>query len=205
GVGTRWAIRIRRRSVQDHRLLLCNVIAVARSILIRSLAAKSRTKKSTTLRFLAARFAGAYVLRLLYRRLGEMSGQRLVGWLQSLAIADQAAFQPYFTGHSCSIQIRATDPRNFDLSNRTRLPIFHLDKEDPLVLVGVYFGNARGDWVGNGNVPFCPCNDRFESCCLRYRNEQTATFHCRGHARPKHGATHVHFGPSSPWCSIASR
>ena len=146
---------------------------------------KVATKRSTSFGFLAPRFAGAYVLHLLYRRLGEMSGQRLVGWFQSLAIADPSTFQPYFPRHSCSIQIRATDPWNFDLSNRTWLPNFHLDKEDPLVLVGVHPGNARGDWTGNGNVSFRPCDDRFESRRLRYRNEQGPTFLCRGYRGPK--------------------
>ena len=128
----------------------------------------------------------------------------MVGWFQSLAIADSPPFQPYFPGHSCSIQIRATDPRNFDLSSRARLLIFHLDKEDPLILVGVYLGNTRGDWAGNGNVPFRPCDDRFESCRLRYRNEQRATCLSRDSSGPKHTATHEHFRAISPWCFAAS-
>jgi hypothetical protein len=121
-------------------------------------------------------------------------GQRLVEWLQSVAIANSGAFQSHFTGHSCSIQIRAADPWNFDLSDRTRLSIFHLDKEDATVLAGLYFGNARGDRTGNGNVPFRARDDCFERCRLRYRNEQTATSSFRGYGRRrKHRATHGHF------------
>ena len=153
-----------------------------------------RTKRPTAFRFLAARFTGAYVLRLLYRRPGKMSGQRLVEWLQSLAIANPATFQSYFPGHSCSIQIRAADPWNFDLSDRTRLSIFHLDKEDPLVLVGLYFGNACGDWTSNGNVSVRACDDRFESCRLWYRNEQAATCPFRG--SDDGGSTEQHTGIS---------
>ena len=110
-----------------------------------------------------------------------MSGQRLVEWFQSLAIANPAAFQSHFTGHSCSIQIRAADPWNFDLSDRTRLSIFYLDKEDAAVLAGLHFGNARSDRTGNGNVPFRARDDRFEHCRLRYRIKQAATFSFRGY------------------------
>ena len=96
-----------------------------------------------------------------------MPGQRLVEWLQSLAIADPATFEPHFTRYSCSIQICAADPWNFDLPDRTRLPIVHLDKEDPLILVGLHFGDARGDRISNGIVSFRPRHDRFESCRVR--------------------------------------
>jgi hypothetical protein len=129
---------------------------------------------------LAARFTGAHVLHLLYRRPGKVPGQRVVEWLQSVAIANPGAFRSHFTGHSCSIQIRAADPWNFDLSDRTRLSIFHLDKKDAAVLAGLHFGNARGDRAGNGNVPFRARDDCFERCRLRYRNEQAATSSFRG-------------------------
>lgn len=123
------------------------------------------------------------MLHLLYRRPGKVLGQRVVERLQSVAIANPGAFQSHFTGHSCSIQIRATDPWNFDLSDRTRLSIFHLDQEDAAVLAGLHFGNARGDRAGDGNVPFRARNDCFESCRLRYGNEQPEIYRLRGATR----------------------
>ena len=53
---------------------------------------KSKAEKSTHPGFLAPSVTGASVFCLLHRRPGKISWQRLVGRLQSLAIADQAAF-----------------------------------------------------------------------------------------------------------------
>ena len=54
-------------------------------------------------------------------------------------------------------------------------PFFIWIKKTRLVLVGLYFGNARRDRTGNGNVSVRARDDRFESCRLRYRNEQPGT------------------------------
>ena len=78
-------------------------------------------------------------------------------------------------------------------------PFFIWIKEDPLVLVGLYPGNARGDWTGNGNVPVRARDDRFEPCRLRYRNEQPGTYPFRGYdERRKYRATHGHFRAIGP-------
>jgi len=128
------------------------------------MADKNNIARSTTPRFLAAGVTGAHVLCLSYWRPGKMPGQRLVEWLKFVAIANPTTFQPHFVRHYCAIQIRAADPRNFNLSDRAWLTILHLDKEDPLILVDLHFGNARGYWAGNGNVSLRTHYDRSESC-----------------------------------------
>src|SRR5258708_6833020 len=118
-----------------------------------------------------------------------MPGQRLVELRQSLAIPDPATLPSSFTRPSFSIQIRIADPRNFDLHDRTWLPIFHLDQEDPPILVGLHLGNACRYRTCNGIISFRACNDRFESCRLWYRNEERATGLCRFYDGRKHRAT----------------
>ena len=91
-----------------------------------------------------------------------MSWQRLVEWVESLAIANPTAFQSYSARYSCSIQIRSARAGNFDLSARGQLPDFHLDKKNPPYLVYLYFGNARGHRIADGIVSFRVCDDRHE-------------------------------------------
>ena len=46
-------------------------------------------------------------------------------------------------GHSGSIPIHAGQFSEFQLPDRARLPSFHLDQEDPILLAGLHFGNSR--------------------------------------------------------------
>ena len=98
-----------------------------------------------------------------------MPGQRLVGWVKSLASPDATTFQHYFPRHSYSIQIRSADSRNFDLSARSWVRIFHLDEKDPVRLVGLHFGHARRHRIDHGDVSLRPGHDRIESCRIRRR------------------------------------
>ena len=98
------------------------------------------------------------------RRSGKVPGQRLVEWLQSLAITDPATFfNLHFTGHSCSIQIRTADPRNFDLSDRTRLPIFIWIKKTRLYWLVCILAMHAAIGLAMGCISFRACDDRFES------------------------------------------
>jgi hypothetical protein len=91
-----------------------------------------------------------------------MSWQRLVGRVESLAIASPTAFQSCFARYSCSIQIRSACAWNFNLLARGRLPDFHLDKKNPPNLAYLYFGDARGHRIADGIVPFRARYDRDE-------------------------------------------
>ena len=91
-----------------------------------------------------------------------MSWQRLVGRLQSLALADPAAFYNCAAGYSGSIQIRSACPRNCDLPARGQLPDFHLDEKDAPHLAYVYSGHARRHRTIDGLIPLRACDDRHE-------------------------------------------
>ena len=98
-----------------------------------------------------------------------MPGQRLVGWIKSLASPDTTPFQHHFIGYSYSIQIRSAYPRNFNLPARSWLRIFHLDEKDPARLAGWHFGDAYRHRIDNGNVSFRARHDCIKSCCVRRR------------------------------------
>jgi hypothetical protein len=63
-----------------------------------------------------------------------------------------------------AFQISSANPRNFDLSDRTWLCIFHLDKKDSVRLASLHCGDAYRHRTDNGNVSFRPRHDRPESC-----------------------------------------
>ena len=128
---------------------------------------KSETEKPTASGLLASRITSAFVLCLLHRRAGKMSRQRLVGRLQSLALADPAAFYCCAAGYSHPIQIRSASSRNLDLSARGELPNFHLDQKNQIHLVGLHSGDARRDRTLDGLVPFRTRDDRDEHRSLR--------------------------------------
>ena len=98
-----------------------------------------------------------------------MPGQRLVGWIKSVASPDTTPFEHHFTGYSYSIQIRSACPRNFNLPARSWLRIFHLDEKDPVHLAGLHFGDARRHRTDNGNVSLRAGYGRIESCRVRCR------------------------------------
>ena len=87
--------------------LLLDVVAITRPYTRLIVGCYKQAKGSTTFGL----FGGGYykvtsVFYLFFRRSGKMSRQRLVEWIQSMAIADSATFRSCFPGHSCSIQIR---------------------------------------------------------------------------------------------------
>ena len=104
-----------------------------------------------------------------FGRLRKTSRQWLVGWVQSLAIVDTATIQSSFPGRTGSIQVRAARSRNFNLPDRVRLPGFYLDEEDPILLAGLHFGNARRNRTDDGNVSVCSGYDCTESGRVRRR------------------------------------
>ncbi len=98
-----------------------------------------------------------------------MPGQRLVGWIKSLASHGTPPVQHHFTGYSYSIQIRSAYPRNFNLPAGSWLHIFHLDEKDPARLAGWHFGDAYRHRIDDGNVSFRARHDCIKSCCVRRR------------------------------------
>src|SRR5438876_3787770 len=107
-----------------------------------------------------------------------MSRQRMVERFQSVAVADSAAFYPYFAGYSCALQIRSARAWDFNLSARSDLSNFHLDQKDSTHLAGLHLGDARRHRITDGIVPLRAHHDCHESGGIRHKREESEAAAC---------------------------
>ena len=89
-----------------------------------------------------------------------MSGERLVGWFESLARPYPATIQPDCTGDTRPIEISVPLRRYRYLPPRNWLPRFYLESEDARNLVDMHLRDACRHWTNHGHVSLCVRNDR---------------------------------------------
>ena len=134
-----------------------------------SLAGKNKTEGSTAPGLLAARITDPPVLCLFFGGLAKFLGS---GWWNGSNLW-RSLIRPPFNLISPDILVRfkyALPVLGISICLiEARLSSFHLDQEDPILLAGLHFGNARRNRTDDGNVSVCSCYDCTESGRVRRR------------------------------------